>query len=112
MKYALLDHIFKSRPEVLGEEFFNFKKTNSIQEIIRMLEKRLSEFPQKISPNIVYAKPPAQTQQVPEPVDTIVSFLFISRFFVCKFLRVVFGFHFEIRNGFNSKSVSFLLSNL
>lgn len=75
MKHGLLNYIFKSRPEVLGEQFFNFKKTNSIQEIITMLEKRLSDFPKPVTPSFaVFVKS--------EPlVSKAVSFFFL---FDCK----------------------------
>lgn len=79
MKYALLNHIFKSRPEVLGEEFFNFKKTNSIQEIVTKLEKRISEFPLAITGKIVYVE--EKVEQVEEPVDMRVSWSSILYFY-------------------------------
>lgn len=74
MKYGLLDHIFKSRPEVLGEVFFTFKKTKTVQEMITMLEKRLSEFPQStVDSNIVCVKTEVE---VYEP-DMSVSLIFV-----------------------------------
>lgn len=75
MKYGLLDHIFKSTKQVLGEEFFNFKKTNTVQEMVHKLEKRLSEFPLPPVEKIVYMK--EEVQKVEEPLDMRVSWFSI-----------------------------------
>lgn len=84
MKHGLLNHIFKSRPEVLGEEFFNFKKTKTIPEIITLLEKRLSEFPQPVKSNVVHIKPQARVKvdkHVKRSVSFFVLFLYFLRVF-------------------------------
>lgn len=80
MKYGLLDHIFKSRPEVLGEVFFTFKKTTTVQDMIKKLEKRLSEFPHStVDSNIICVKAEVEVYQEPESVSLI--FLFSLLFF-------------------------------